>query len=179
VKGRSFNNQQRSKDRTRINQFISAKQVRLIDADGGQLGIKAIAEAIAIAKIKKLDLVEVAPQASPPVCKLLLYSKYKYEQEKKQREARKHQKAGLLKEVRLSPIIGQHDLEVKIRQAETFLKSRDKVRFTVRFRGRQNAHKDIGLRLLEAVIKRLGELAVVEQKPTTDRNRMMMTMAPK
>lgn len=167
------------KSKTRINQFIQAKAVRLIDSDGAQLGIKPLSEALTIARSKKLDLVEVAPQANPPVCKLLLYSKYKYEQDKKQREARKHQKAGLLKEVRFSPIIGKHDLDVKIKHAEGFLKDHDKVRFTVFFRGRQNAHKDIGLRLLESIQERLSSIATVEQKPVTDRNRMMMTLAPK
>ena len=117
--------------------------------------------------------------AKPPVCKLLLYSKYKYEQEKKKRESKKHQKAGLLKEVRFSPVIGMHDLNVKIKHAEEFLKENDKVRFTVFFRGRQNQHKDIGLRLLQSVSERLAEIATIEQKPTTDRNRMMMTLAPR
>jgi len=167
------------KDRTRVNQYIQAKSVRLIDADGAQLGIKPTSEALAIARLKKLDLVEVAPQANPPVCKLLLYSKFKYEQDKKEREARKHQKAGLLKEVRFSPVIGQHDLDVKIRHAEEFLKAHDKVRFTVVFKGRQNAHKDIGIQLLRNIQERLVAIATVEQQPLSDRNRIMMTMAPK
>lgn len=168
-----------AKDNTRINQFIRVPEVRLIDADGTQLGVKSIQEALGIARAKELDLVEVAPMAKPPVCKLLLYSKYKYEQEKKKRESKKHQKAGLLKEVRFSPVIGMHDLNVKIKHAEEFLKENDKVRFTVFFRGRQNQHKDLGLRLLQSVSERLAEIATVEQKPTTDRNRMMMTLAPK
>jgi len=167
------------KDRTRINQNIRVPEVRLIDDDGAQLGVKSIQEALGIARAKSLDLVEVAPMAKPPVCKLLEYSKYKYEQEKKKREAKKHQKAGLLKEVRFSPVIGQHDLDVKIGHAEKFLKENDKVRFTVFFRGRQNQHKDIGMALLKSVTERLAEIATVEQRPTTDRNRMMMTLAPK
>lgn len=164
---------------TRVNQMIRAAQVRLIDADGTQLGIKGINEAIAIAKQKSLDLVEVAPKAVPPVCKILDFSKFKYEQDKKQREARKNQKAGLLKEVRLSPVIGIHDLEVKLKHAEEFLKAHDKVRVTVIFRGRQMQHQDIGLRLLKDVENRLSALASVEQAPASERNRMMMTLVPK
>jgi len=167
------------KDLHRINENIRATTVRLIDSDGGQLGIKTAKEALSIAKSKSLDLVEIAAQASPPVCKLMLYSKFKYEQEKKKRDSKKHQKSGLLKEVRFSPVIGTHDLEVKIKHAEEFIKANDKVRFTVLFRGRQNQHKDIGLRLLQGVAERLKEIASIEQRPTTDRNRMMMTLAPK
>lgn len=163
----------------RINQQIRAATVRLIDSDGTQLGIKAIAEAIGIARVKGFDLVEVAPKATPPVCKILDYSKFKYEQDKKQREARKNQKAGMLKEVRLSPVIGVHDLEVKLKHAEEFLKAHDKVRITVLFRGRQMQHQDIGLKLLKDVQERLAALAIVEQHPASERNRMMMTLAPK
>ncbi|MDE2291025.1 MAG: translation initiation factor IF-3 [Elusimicrobia bacterium] len=168
-----------AKNANRINEHIRVPQVRLIDADGAQLGIKSTAEALSIAKTKGLDLVEVAPMAQPPVCKLLLYSKFKYDQEKKEREARKHQKAGLLKEVRFSPVIGQHDLDVKIKHAEGFLKEHDKVRFTVVFRGRQNQHKDLGFQLLKSIETRLAELATVEQLPTPDRNRLSMTLAPR
>ncbi|MFH1726383.1 MAG: translation initiation factor IF-3 [Elusimicrobiota bacterium] len=167
------------KDLTRKNEQIRAQNVRLIDADGTQLGVKPLGEALALARTKSLDLVEVAPKATPPVCKLLLYSKFKYEQDKRQRESRKHQKAGLLKEVRFSPVIGQHDLDVKIKHAEEFLKAHDKVRFTVLFRGRQNQHKDIGHQLLRRVQERLAEIATVEQKPSQDRNRLIMTMSPK
>ncbi|MBI2362813.1 MAG: translation initiation factor IF-3 [Elusimicrobia bacterium] len=168
-----------SKITTRINEQIRVPQVRLIDADGAQLGIKSTAEALSIARAKSLDLVEVAPKGVPPVCKLLLYSKFKYEQDKKEREARKHQKAGLLKEVRFSPVIGQHDLDVKIKHAEEFLKENDKVRFTVVFRGRQNQHKDLGFQLLKSVAERLNELAAIEQQPVTDKNRLSMTLAPR
>lgn len=168
------------KNANRINEAIRGVQsVRLIDADGAQLGIRPLAEALTIARSKGLDLVEVAPKANPPVCKILAYSKFKYEQDKKQRESRKHQKAGLLKEVRVSPVIGAHDLEVKIKHAEEFLRAHDKVRFTVFFRGRQNAHKDIGLKLLRDVEARLSKVATVEQQPAQDRNRMTMTLAPK
>ena len=164
---------------TRINEQIRVPQVRLIDADGAQLGIKSISEALTYAKSKSLDLVEVAPKGVPPVCKLLLFSKFKYDQEKKEREARKHQKSGMLKEVRFSPVIGAHDLDVKVRHAEEFLKEHDKVRFTVVFRGRQNQHKDLGFQLLKSVEARLSVLATVEQQPTPDKNRLSMTLAPR
>lgn len=164
---------------TRINEQIRVPQIRLIGDTGEQLGIKTPAEGLALARAKGLDLVEVAPMAQPPVCKMLLFSKFKYEQEKKEREARKHQKSGLLKEVRFSPVIGSHDLEVKIKHAEEFLKEHDKVRFTVVFRGRQNQHKDLGFQLLKSVETRLAALASVEQQPTPDRNRLSMTLAPR
>lgn len=164
---------------TRINNDIRVPQVRLIDTDGAQLGIKSTPEALAIARAKGMDLVEVAPKATPPVCKILAYSKFKYEQDKKLRESRKHQKAGLLKEMRFSPSIGTHDLEVKIKHAEEFLREHDKVRFTVVFRGRQNQHQDLGLKLLSLVQERLAAIATVEQRPARDRNRISMTLAPK
>jgi len=167
------------KNKNRINNEIRAAQVRLIDSDGNQLGIKPLTEALKLASAKNLDLVEVAPNGKPPVCKILAYSKFKYEQEKKARESRKHQKAGSLKEVRFGPTIGMHDLEVKLKHAKGFLKENDKVRFTVLFRGRQNKHVDIGLKLLESVAERLAELATIESRPVKDRNRMSMTLAPR
>ena len=127
----------------RTNQRISAQQVRLIDADGTQLGVKPIAEALAVAKTRGMDLIEIAPQANPPVCKILDYSKYLYEKERKDREARKKQKAGLLKEVRLSPVIGVHDLDVKLKHVEEFLKAHDKVRITVVFRGQSASRQHL------------------------------------
>ena len=163
----------------RTNQRISAQQVRLIDSDGTQLGVKPIAEALAVARTRGMDLIEIAPQANPPVCKILDYSKYLYEKERKDREARKKQKAGLLKEVRLSPVIGVHDLDVKLKHVEEFLKAHDKVRITVVFRGRQNQHKDLGMNLLKSVQARLAEIATVEQAPTADHNRLYMMLTPK
>lgn len=163
----------------RTNQRIAASQVRLIDADGTQLGVKPIAEALAAAKQRGMDLIEIAPTANPPVCKILDYSKYLYEKERKDREARKKQKAGLLKEVRLSPVIGVHDLDVKLKHVEEFLKAHDKVRITVVFRGRQNQHKDLGMNLLKSVQARLAEIASVEQSPTADHNRLYMMLTPK
>lgn len=177
---RSFQSPQNNNNKgLRTNQRISAAQVRLIDTDGTQLGIRPIAEALGIARTKGLDLIEIAPGANPPVCKILDYSKYMYEQERKNREARRKQKTGLLKEVRFSPVIGAHDLDVKLKRIEEFLKAHDKVRITVMFRGRQNQHKDLGVNLLKQVQERLVSIASVEGNPTTDRNRLFITLIPK
>ncbi|MBI3554318.1 MAG: translation initiation factor IF-3 [Elusimicrobia bacterium] len=168
-----------NKDTTRVNNRISANQVRVIDSDGTQLGIKPLSEALAIARQKGFDLIEIAPTANPPVCKILDYSKYKYEQDKKVRESRRKQKAGLLKEVRFKPHIGMHDLEVKIKHISEFLAAHDKVRITVVFKGREMQHKDIGMKLLDVIKERLVAQAAVEQEPMPDRNRLIMTLIPK
>ncbi|PIR19672.1 MAG: translation initiation factor IF-3 [Elusimicrobia bacterium CG11_big_fil_rev_8_21_14_0_20_64_6] len=159
--------------------MIRSATVRLIDSDGSQVGVKPIAEALALAKMRGLDLVEVAAQATPPVCKVLPYSKYKYEQDKKEKESRKKQKAGLLKELRFRPNIGIHDLDVKVRQIEEFIDAHDKVRITVVFRGREMQHRDLGFKLLMSIQQRLVEKAAVEQAPMPDRNRLVMTLIPK
>lgn len=143
------------------------------------MGIKTTAEALGISRAKGLDLVEIAPMANPPVCKILEYSKFLYEQDRKQREARKKQKAGLLKEVRFSPVIGVHDLDVKIKHIEEFLGEHDKVRVTVVFRGRQNQHKELGASLLDRIKERLADKASVEGNATTDRNRLFLMLIPK
>jgi len=176
--GRGYFSPQK-KSGNRVNNEIRSPQVRLIDTDGAQLGVKSIAEALFIAKGKQLDLVEVAPQAAPPVCRILAYSKFKYEQEKKERESRKHQKSGMLKEVRFSPVIGLHDLDVKLKHAEEFLKANDKVRFTVIFRGRQNQHQDIGQKLLTSIKERFAVIAMVESDFSKERNRLSITLAPR
>ena len=151
----------------------------MIDADGTQLGVRPISEALAISRQRGLDLIEIAPQANPPVCKVLDYSKYKYEQDKKVRESRKKQKAGLLKEVRFKPHIGAHDLDVKIRHIGEFIAAHDKVRITVVFRGREMQHRDLGMKLLMTIKERLEAVAMVEQAPVPDRNRLIMTLVPK
>ena len=163
----------------RINQRISAHTVRLIGSDGTQLGVKGLNDALGIARQKGLDLIEIAPQANPPVCKILDFSKFRYEQEKKAREARRKQKAGMLKEVRFRPNIGQHDLGTKLKHINEFLAQRDKVRVTVVFRGRENAHKDLGVNLLNSLTEKLAEIAVVEGGITGERNRIMITFIPK
>ena len=156
-----------------------AKEVRVIDSDGTQIGVKPVNEALALARQRGLDLIEIAPMANPPVCKILDFSKYRYEQDKKVRESRKKQKAGLLKEVRFKPHIGAHDLEVKIKQIGEFIAAHDKVRITVVFRGREMQHRDLGMKLLDTIRDRLVESAVVEQAPIPDRNRLVMTLIPK
>jgi translation initiation factor IF-3 len=156
-----------------------AKEVRVIDSDGTQIGVKAVSEALALARQRGLDLIEIAPMANPPVCKILDYSKYRYEQDKKVRESRKKQKAGLLKEVRFKPHIGAHDLEVKIKHIGEFIDAHDKVRITVVFRGREMQHRDLGMKLLDTIRDRLVEKAAVEQAPVPDRNRLVMTLIPR
>ena len=125
------------------------------------------------------DLIEIAPQATPPVCKILDYSKYRYEQEKKVRESRRKQKAGLLKEVRFKPHIGVHDLDVKLKHITEFITAHDKVRLTVVFRGREMQHRDLGMKLLDQIREKLNPIASVEQEPMPDRNRLVMTLVPK
>lgn len=151
----------------------------MIDSDGTQIGVRPTSEALGIARQRGLDLVEVAPNANPPVCKILPYSKYKYEKEKQERESRKKQKAGLLKELRFRPNIGQHDLDVKVKQIEEFIDAHDKVRITVVFRGREMQHRDLGFKLLMSIQEKLVEKAAVEQQPMPDRNRLVMTLIPK
>lgn len=156
------------KDRLRVNNRIRAREVRLIGEDGSQIGVVSIREALHLAEEQNVDLVEVAPNASPPVCRLMDYGKFRYEQSKKEREARKHQKQTELKEVRLRPKTDIHDLEVKAKQARRFLQTGDKVKFTVRFRGREMAHINIGREILEQIIENLRDVATVEQKPTLE-----------
>lgn len=126
-----------------------------------------------------MDLIEIAAAANPPVCKILDFSKFKYEQEKKLKEARKKQKSGMLKEIRMRPSIGVHDLDVKLRHVEEFLKEHDKVRITVVFRGRENQHKDIGFKVLMEIQAKLAPLASAEGRPTTEGNRMSIMLVPK
>jgi translation initiation factor IF-3 len=152
--------------------------VRLIDDAGTQVGIISLREAQQLAEERDLDLVEVAPNASPPVCRLMDYGKFRYEQSKKEREARKHQKQTELKELRLKPKTDEHDLEVKAKKARRFLKSGDKVKFTVRFRGRELAHTNIGREMLEAIIDQLRDIATVEQKPTLESRALSLVLAP-
>lgn len=154
------------------------REVRLIDEEGVQVGIISVREALQIAEERGLDLVEVAPNAVPPVCRLLDYGKFRYEQSKKEREARKNQKQAELKELRLKPKTDDHDLDVKANQARRFLVSGDKVKFTVRFRGREMAHPDIGREMLEQMAEALREFAVVEQKPLMEGRALSLVLAP-
>jgi translation initiation factor IF-3 len=150
----------------------------LIDENGAQMGIVAIREALAIAEERGLDLMEVAPNAVPPVCRIVDYGKFRYEQSKKDREARKHQKQAELKEVRLKPKTDEHDLDVKAKQARRFLLDGHKVKFTVRFRGREIFHPDIGREMLEQMAEELREVATVEQKPLMEGRALSLLLAP-
>ena len=161
------------------NQNIRAAEVRVIDSDGTMLGIFPTRQAVAMAKEHELDLVEISPNAQPPVCKILDYNKYVYEQGKKAAEAKKKQAKVSLKELRIKSRIAPHDLEVKLRQIEEFLRKKNQVRFVVVFRGRENQHKDLGIQILNDTAKRLEELATVDGGLQQLGNRMSMTFVPK
>jgi translation initiation factor IF-3 len=152
--------------------------VRLIDEEGTQVGIVATREALQIAEERGLDLVEVAPNATPPVCRLLDYGKFRYEQSKKEREARKNQRQAELKELRLKPKTDDHDLDVKANHARRFLLAGDKVKFTVRFRGREMAHTDIGRSMLDQIAENLRDIAAMEQKPMMEGRACSMVLVP-
>jgi translation initiation factor IF-3 len=152
--------------------------VRLIDENGTQVGIVSVREAIMLAEERGYDLVEVAPNAVPPVCRLLDYGKFRYEQSKKEREARKNQKQADLKQLRLMPKIDDHDLAVKAKTARRFLLAGNKVKFNVRFRGREMAHPDIGRKMLEDIAEQLRDVAVVEQRPLMEGRVLSLLLAP-
>jgi len=162
----------------RVNERIIAKEVRLVGEKGEQLGIMPLAQARETARKKNLDLVEVAANTVPPVCRLLDYGKYKYEQAKKERQARKSQKVQLLREVRLRPRIDNHDFEAKTRLVGKLLDEGDKVKVSVMFRGREITHSDIGWRLLQRMTESLKEVASLERQPSMDGNRMVMILSP-
>jgi translation initiation factor IF-3 len=163
----------------RINEQIRVREVRLIDDEGEQKGIVPTAEALKMAKERELDLVEVAPTANPPVCKILDYGKYRFEQEKKLRDSKKNQKLLKLKEIRMQPKIGSGDLDFKSKHVQEFLAEGNKVKVTVRFRGRELAHTELGLDVLNEVLKRLGDDYVVEKQPSMEGRFMSMVLNPK
>jgi translation initiation factor IF-3 len=162
----------------RVNGYIRAPEVRLVAPDGAQIGVKKLAEALWLAEQLGLDLVEVQPNASPPVCRLLDYGKYKYEQSIREREARKHQTRTTIKELRLKVRIEDHDFEISRRRAAEFLEEGDKVKVTVRFRGREAERPDFGQRLLERLAGGLGDYGAVEQAPLLEGRSMTMVLAP-
>lgn len=153
--------------------------MRLIDEMGEQLGIVPLSRALDLAEEKSLDLVNIAPTAKPPVCKVMDYGKFKFEQQKKEKEARKNQQVINIKEIRLSPTIDEHDFQTKLRNTVKFLQSGDKVKVSVRFRGRQITHSEIGKRVLERMIEETGEIATVERTPNMDGRQMIMILAPR
>ena len=163
----------------RINEQIRVREVRLIDDKGDQKGIVPTIEALKMAKEQELDLVEVAPQANPPVCKILDYGKYRFEQEKKLRDSKKNQKQLKLKEIRMQPKIGAGDLDFKSKHVQEFLNEGNKVKVAIRFRGRELAHTELGYDVLKEVLKRLDDEYVVEKQPAMEGRFMSMTLSPK
>ncbi len=162
-----------------INEEINDKEVRVIGDDGEQLGVMSAAEAIELAASKNLDLVKIAPKSVPPVCKIMDYGKYKFNLAKKEKEAKKNQKVMNIKEVRVSPTIDTNDLNTKINQASKFLKSGDKVKVTMRFRGREMSYMDNGVVLLNKFASHFDGIAVVEKAPMKEGRSMIMFLAPK
>ena len=163
----------------RINDMIRVREVRLIDDEGNQKGIVPTLEALKMAKEKDLDLVEVSPNANPPVCKILDFGKYRFEQEKKHRESKKNQKVLKLKEIRMQPKIGSGDLDTKAKHVQEFLDEGSKVKVTIRFRGRELAHTELGYDVLNEVLKRLTSAYVMEKQPAMDGKTMSMTISAK
>ncbi|MBW1989869.1 MAG: translation initiation factor IF-3 [Deltaproteobacteria bacterium] len=162
-----------------MNKKIRAKEVRLIDQDGNQAGILPLHQALAVAEAAGLDLVEVSPNASPPVCKIMDYGKYKYQQTKKQQEAKKRASTFQVKEIKVRPKTSDHDLGTKIGHIKRFIDNRDKVKVTVMFRGREIAFADRGRAMLQRVMEETSDFAVVEQQPKFEGRTMMMVLSPK
>lgn len=162
-----------------MNEGIRAREVRLIGPDGEQIGIKSRSEALKIARNADLDLVLVAPKAKPPVCRVMDYGKYRFEQQKKEKEARKKQKTITVKEIRLSPNIEEHDFNTKLRNARKFLAKGDKVKVNIRFRGRMITHSDLGKDVLMKMAEECEDLATIEAKPKMDGRNMFLVLAPK
>lgn len=162
-----------------VNEGIRAREVRLIGANGDQLGIKSRQEALEMAQNVNLDLVMVAPTAKPPVCRIMDYGKFRFEQQKKDKEARKNQKIINIKEVRLSPTIEEHDFNTKLRNAIKFLENGDKVKASIRFKGRAITHKEIGQRVLDRFSEACKEVSTIESHPKMDGRSMFLVLAPK
>lgn len=167
-----------SKD-LRINDQIRAKKVRVIAEDGEQLGIMDIRDALRLSDEHNLDLVEIAPNATPPVCRLMNYGKYKYEQSKREKESRKNQKVIEVKELRVTPTTDVHDLEFKTNRAKEFLSRGNKVKFSVLFRGREIVHSHLGQEILTGIAEKLSEVADLERAPKLEGRNMVMILAPK
>lgn len=165
--------------RIRVNEGIRIKEVRVIGENGEQVGVLAASEALRMAREKGLDLVEVAPKAAPPVCRIMDFSKYKYEQEKKERLARKKQKVIRIKEVKIKPNIEENDYQVKLRNLKRFLERGDKAKVTLMFRGREMAHTDIGINLMNRLMKDLSGIAEPEKMPTLENKMIVLIMNPK
>jgi translation initiation factor IF-3 len=168
-----------SREGPRVNQEIATAQVRLIDEQGENVGVVSTADALARAEEVGLDLVEVSPGADPPVCKILDYGRFKYQDQKKKSEARKKQKVIEVKEIKMRPNIDQHDYDVKMRSINRFIGEGDKVKVTMRFRGREMVHQELGLKVLNRVREEIDEIAKVEQFPKMEGRQMIMIVAPR
>jgi translation initiation factor IF-3 len=175
---RRFDRRPPERDLTRINEKIRVPEVRLVGADGQQIGVVPIDDALSRARDQDLDLVEVAPDAKPPVARLLDYSKYKYEQEQKAKAARRHQQEVNVREIKFRPKIADHDYETKKGHVMRFLKQKDKVKVTIMFRGREQAHPERGRMLLARLFDDLDDLAMIEQQPEQEGRNMTMMLAP-
>ena len=162
-----------------INEQIRDKEVRLIDHDGKQLGIMSSRDAMQLADERKLDLVKISPTAKPPVCKIIDYSKFRFDQQKKEKEQRKRQKTITIKELRLSPNIDKHDVDTKIKKALEFLKDGDKVKISIRFRGREMGHTDMAYGIMHDFASQVSELGTVEKPPKMEARTMAMFLSPK
>ncbi len=175
---RRFDRRPPERDTTRINERIRVPEVRLIDDEGNQIGVLKTPDALVFAQERDLDLVEVAPEARPPVCRVLDYSKYKYEQAQKVKQARKHQQQITIREIKFRPKIAEHDYDTKKHHVERFLKHKDKVKVTIMFRGREVTHPERGTMILDRLAEELSEIGVVEQRPMQEGRNMTMMMAP-
>ncbi len=162
-----------------INEQIKDKEIRVISDDGEQLGIMSSREALAIADERNLDLVKISPNAKPPVCKIMNYSKFKFDKAKKEKEARKKQKVVSVKELRLSPNIDKHDVQVKVKKAIEFLKNGDKVKISIKFRGRELGHTEIATDIMNDFASQVSEFGVVEKAPKMEAKSMAMFLSPK
>ncbi len=175
---RRFDRRPPERDTTRVNERIRVPEVRLIDDQGGQVGVLKTPDALRFAQERDLDLVEVAPEARPPVCRVLDYSKYKYELAQKQKQARKHQQQITVREIKFRPKIAQHDYDTKKHHVERFLRHKDKVKVTIMFRGREVTHPERGTMILDRLAEELAELGVVEQRPMQEGRNMTMMLGP-
>jgi translation initiation factor IF-3 len=175
---RRFDRRPPERDQTRINERIRVPEVRVIDDEGNQVGVMKTPDALRFAQERDLDLVEVAPDGRPPVCRVLDYSKYKYEQAQKLKQARKHQQQITVREIKFRPKIAEHDYDTKKHHVERFLRHKDKVKVTIMFRGREVTHPERGTAILDRLAEELAELGVVEQRPLQEGRNMTMLLAP-
>ncbi len=162
-----------------VNEQIKAREVRVVDAEGNQLGVMKTDEALKLAQEKKMDLVNVAPNAKPPVCRMMDYGKHKYEQSKKEREAKKKQRTTSIKEIKLRPNIDKHDFDVKAKRGQKFLQKGDKIKVTVMFRGREITHPEIAQQLCKDLANQLADYGVIEKQAKQEGRNMIMILAPK